>query len=242
MAFDGEKLISHVKSRPALWDIFSPEYHDKLEKLKYWEEIVDLFVKPGRSESERIFWRRNLQTKWKNIRDTYIKECRGQTKPDPRRKSLYKHYQQLQFLRPTIMRLQPSKRTRNEEETDTRKKSIETSRMKSDCKSGKNSQDVRQDQNSDDPDRHFMLSLVSDFKRVPDKLKCVVKMNILKCIIDAQENYVEMDGNTAEEAVATDLIDVKSEMNADDTQSDQNDASSTSSDDSGHFPFRVGGA
>lgn len=48
--------------------------------------------------------------------------------------------------------------------------------------------------NEEDPDRQFMLSLVPDFKKVPDRLKSIVKINIIKCISQAQDvmyNYKE---------------------------------------------------
>lgn len=48
--------------------------------------------------------------------------------------------------------------------------------------------------NEEDPDRQFMLSLVPDFKKVPDRLKSTVKINMIKGISQAQDelyNYKE---------------------------------------------------
>lgn len=39
--------------------------------------------------------------------------------------------------------------------------------------------------NEDDPDRRFLLSLLNDFKRVPEHLKARTKMNIMKVIMEA---------------------------------------------------------
>lgn len=43
--------------------------------------------------------------------------------------------------------------------------------------------------NEDDPDRHFLLSLLNDFKRVPDRLKATTKINIMKVIMEATDQH-----------------------------------------------------
>lgn len=49
----------------------------------------------------------------------------------------------------------------------------------------------------EDSDRQFMLSLVDDFKLVPQRLKPRIKINILKCILEAQNeggNFQQVQG------------------------------------------------
>lgn len=49
----------------------------------------------------------------------------------------------------------------------------------------------------EDSDRQFMLSLVDDFKRVPQRLKPRIKINIIKCILEAQNeegNFQQVQG------------------------------------------------
>lgn len=43
--------------------------------------------------------------------------------------------------------------------------------------------------NDDDPDRHFLLSLLDDFKRVPERLKATTKINIMKVIMEATDQH-----------------------------------------------------
>lgn len=54
---------------------------------------------------------------------------------------------------------------------------------------------ISKKENAEDPDRQFMLSFVPDFKKVPDRLKSIVKINIIKYISQAQDemyNYKEL--------------------------------------------------
>lgn len=49
----------------------------------------------------------------------------------------------------------------------------------------------------EDCDRQFMLSLVDDFKKVPQRLKPRLKINIMKCIMEAQneeDNFQQVQG------------------------------------------------
>lgn len=46
----------------------------------------------------------------------------------------------------------------------------------------------------EDADRCFMLSLLDDFKSLPPRLKPIVKINIMKCIMEAQEFDIDAAG------------------------------------------------
>ena len=44
--FDTELFIDEVQRRPAIWDMESTEYKNKITKKRCWEELVELFADP----------------------------------------------------------------------------------------------------------------------------------------------------------------------------------------------------
>ncbi len=49
----------------------------------------------------------------------------------------------------------------------------------------------REDNNNADSDRLFLLSLLEDFKKIPDRMKSEAKINIIRCISDAIYGPIE---------------------------------------------------
>lgn len=41
--FDSDLFIDEIQKRPAIWDMESPEYKNKVLKKRNWEEIVEIF-------------------------------------------------------------------------------------------------------------------------------------------------------------------------------------------------------
>ena len=42
--FDTEKFIIEVELRPAIWDVQSKLYANKIEKVKAWDQLCHLFI------------------------------------------------------------------------------------------------------------------------------------------------------------------------------------------------------
>ena len=54
--FDTELFIDEVQRRPAIWDMESSEYKNRVTKKRSWEELVELFADP----EETIEKKKNL--------------------------------------------------------------------------------------------------------------------------------------------------------------------------------------
>ncbi len=50
---ESEKLISEVEKRPALWDMRTKEYSDRIVKKQCWKEIGDLFATEEMTVAQR---------------------------------------------------------------------------------------------------------------------------------------------------------------------------------------------
>ncbi|XP_050510281.1 uncharacterized protein LOC126887018 [Diabrotica virgifera virgifera] len=105
--FDTAKFIKEVEKRPALYNQFRKEYLNRELKLQLWEEICAKMYDKWEDASEELKSKlqRELQTKWKSIRDHFkrqvdiengIAKC-GQAAKFKRR---YLYYDLLHFLKP----------------------------------------------------------------------------------------------------------------------------------------------
>lgn len=47
--FDSDLFIDEIQKRPAIWDMESPDYKNKVIKKRYWEELVEIFCDAGDS-------------------------------------------------------------------------------------------------------------------------------------------------------------------------------------------------
>ncbi|XP_049878510.1 uncharacterized protein LOC126375565 [Pectinophora gossypiella] len=184
-----EEFIDEVESRPAIWDSRSDKYSNKIEKKKAWEEICNKFIEnfTNKTASEKNEASILLQRKWKNLRDSYSRELNKQrasksgSAASSHRK--YQHFDRLQFLsclsetRPIDISTQPStskKRKVSEQpvEDDTNKiLKILIERMQKKDESIEN-----------DGDRCFLLSLLSDFKKIPEHRKTDAKYEMIGLI------------------------------------------------------------
>lgn len=142
-----------------------------------------------------------MQKRWRTLRDAFVKERRRLATVTSDNKKIYKHYEQLLFLLPVISTNATHNITANEEDNGTVYRQDESEVTVPQRKKYKSNQGeeisselvnffkstIEQKTQEEDPDRQFMLSLVNDFKRVPSRFQPMVKINILKCIIEAQD-------------------------------------------------------
>lgn len=157
--------------------------------------MITFFLFPGKS----------LQKKWKNIRDSFLRELRrvkgAKSGAAAKRKSPYV-YQNLMFLKDTV---EPNTTESNVNDTEnivlptpesvsqgqprSKKKKEDNNLEKEDLVSVlKESINSRTQRESflEDEDRLFMLSLVKDFKKIPESAKLTTKMEIINLIHRAQ--------------------------------------------------------
>ncbi|XP_076053922.1 uncharacterized protein LOC143032780 [Oratosquilla oratoria] len=78
------KLISEVRKRPSIWDPTDDNYRNKIKKIEVWDEISRAFCPDydQKSPTEKDLIEKELQGRWKSIRDSYSKNKR-KTKPRP---------------------------------------------------------------------------------------------------------------------------------------------------------------
>jgi hypothetical protein len=51
--FDTDLFIDEIEKRPAIWDMASSEYSNKLSKRRAWEEIVLIFISDAGDAEEK---------------------------------------------------------------------------------------------------------------------------------------------------------------------------------------------
>jgi len=152
----------------------------------------------------------NLQKKWRNIRDCFVKAHKAkETKSGSaaKRKSHYVFYDSLLFLKDTVAvnsttpNITFNAEENNQDETE-EVQHIAVYSSDSSCspkinKKSKNdnvgreligilSKNLETKNVEDDADRLFFLSVVKDFKKIPEHLRMQTKLDILKVIHDAQ--------------------------------------------------------
>ncbi|XP_047039017.1 uncharacterized protein LOC124643944 [Helicoverpa zea] len=115
--FDSDLFIDEIQKRPAIWDMESPDYKNKVIKKRNWEELVEIFCDAGDSLEKKKLLGSTLTRKWKSIRDNYIRESKrqknlpsgsGSSKHVP-----YVYFAKLKFLESSVV----NKDTENNFET-----------------------------------------------------------------------------------------------------------------------------
>lgn len=107
--FDTEKFILAVEAHPAIWDPKSTDYSDREAKMTAWEEVAqEMFHDwPEITSKEKTERGREIQKKWKNIRDCMAKELRTLHKPKigkfGKKKRKYMFFDHLLFLKPVLI-------------------------------------------------------------------------------------------------------------------------------------------
>ncbi|XP_069607278.1 uncharacterized protein [Ranitomeya imitator] len=119
---DTDLLICEVKKRPAVYDQQEDNYSDRTKKQRCWDEICTVLV-PGWEESsqlERNCKAKEIQTRWRSLKDCFRRELHLQKKESrsglsPSKRKRYMFYDQLTFLEPTLMRRSSGKASDTQE-------------------------------------------------------------------------------------------------------------------------------
>ncbi|XP_027226862.2 uncharacterized protein [Penaeus vannamei] len=106
---DSERLIHEMSKRPLLWDSTAEAYSHKAGKAEAWASVYRaLYDDYGdKSKAEQSNLGKEIQARWKSIRDSYIKDCRkvrseAATGAPPSRRYIF--FEQLSFLNKVIGR------------------------------------------------------------------------------------------------------------------------------------------
>ncbi|KAK2575654.1 hypothetical protein KPH14_012054 [Odynerus spinipes] len=163
------------------------------------------YTNKGEREKQ-IEW---LQKKWKNFRNSFSRElakrkrCKsGSEKP----LKTYMYFEQMSFLKPSLSHAESSNNSSSVEENEIESEEYDdtleipsfttphpysfsqsTSRKRKVTDKGDFATSLKRKQKNEetimnDPDRHFLLSLLCDFKKIPDALKAKVKIDIINAI------------------------------------------------------------
>ncbi|KAF6203909.1 hypothetical protein GE061_002247 [Apolygus lucorum] len=98
--FDTERFIGEIQRRPAIYDVRSKVYSNRVAKLKYWHEVGKEMYKgwDALDQMERRTLVKELQIKWKSIRDHFMRQLKQNMNGEGPKKKKYVHFDQLQFL------------------------------------------------------------------------------------------------------------------------------------------------
>lgn len=99
---DTEQFIEEVRKRTAIWDSSSDDYKNRDLKKNQWAEVCMVLYPDflGLDANDRLRTVMELQSKWKHIRDSYVRSLRmKRTKSGRRIAKNYIYARQLEFLR-----------------------------------------------------------------------------------------------------------------------------------------------
>ncbi|KAM3960704.1 uncharacterized protein ACR2FA_005298 [Aphomia sociella] len=107
-SIDVEQFIQEIKSRPLLYNKTLPQYTNRRRKENMWIEICSKMIPNWETieETDKDIISKDIQLKWKHIRDNFRREFHIQNKIKfgqvTKTKRIYRYYKQLQFLIPFI--------------------------------------------------------------------------------------------------------------------------------------------
>ncbi|CAH2003784.1 unnamed protein product [Acanthoscelides obtectus] len=75
---DVELFIDAIEKRPSLWDSSSGDYKNRQLKRDDWKEVCEIVIQKfgEKDEKERQEIGREVQLKWKSLRDAYVRTIR----------------------------------------------------------------------------------------------------------------------------------------------------------------------
>lgn len=101
-----EEFIAEIEARPAIWELSSDDYTNKVTKKNAWEEVITKFCPEFErtSSPERNNIALRFQRKWKSLRDCYSRELlkMKKEKGTPANRRRYRYYNQLSFLQTVV--------------------------------------------------------------------------------------------------------------------------------------------
>lgn len=147
----------------------------------------------------------NIQKKWRNIRDAFVKAHKARVSPSgsaAKKKDTYVFYDNLLFIKDTVTvnrtdgnataNEDVGTTTRNEDNPSSNTVPAPKKRKKNNDDDGIGAQlvgmlskNLEKKNLDDDEDRLFFLSLVKDFKKIPDHMQMQAKLDILRVINDS---------------------------------------------------------
>ncbi|KRT85183.1 Myb/SANT-like transcription factor, partial [Oryctes borbonicus] len=76
--FNVKCFIEEVRKRPELWDSSHEEYKNREQRQNAWLDICSVFIQGFKEKEteEQLIGGRELQQKWKYIRDAYTRQVR----------------------------------------------------------------------------------------------------------------------------------------------------------------------
>lgn len=213
MKFDTETFITEIKKRQSLWNTNCTGYSDRNIKHREWEEVVNIYGAELSSEEKKKL-SVNLQKKWRNIRDCFVKAHKAKEAKSghaAKKKCSYIFYDNLLFLKDTVsfdsttLNITSNVESNNADEvlegqyiatrpSNSSKEPHHTEKNKNDDIGreliGILNKKIESNILGEDEDRLFFMSLVKDFKKIPEHLRLQTKLDVLKVIRDAQAlNY-----------------------------------------------------
>ncbi|KAI5646545.1 alcohol dehydrogenase transcription factor myb/SANT-like domain-containing protein [Phthorimaea operculella] len=197
---DIDTLIVEVQNRPQIWDKSHKEYKDRIVKYKKWDEVCENVIDEWSSLSDKkkkqIGF--HLQKKWRNLKDTFLKELAiqkrmGKTRTGVKKKRPYVHFDALSFLASNP----PEERTRKsapgwtdeEDDQDTERVNIEAVYKPRKSFAEPLGSTAKRGKMSVDEDVCFTDMLIPMLRKLDDDQKHFAKVEILN-ILNLAKRYV----------------------------------------------------
>ncbi|CAH1392420.1 unnamed protein product [Nezara viridula] len=198
--FKTEDLIKIIEKHKVIWDSGLEQYSNKNLKMDAWNQVMLHFLPDFEEKDEAI---KNavvtiVQKKWKGIRACYSRELRRKRNLSGASTAMrikpYLYFEQLRFLETNSKKMTYSvedepNSTCNEdnEEVTGVSSSMEFSKSNRLCEDDElKEKKLKSDPELMDEDRHFLLSLVSEIKKVPAENKLKLRTEIIRAIAAAQ--------------------------------------------------------
>ncbi|KAL4714347.1 hypothetical protein ACJJTC_009699 [Scirpophaga incertulas] len=204
MNFDTEKFIVEIQQRESIWNCQGAIYRNRDLKRKQWEELVEIFGKNEMTTEEKRSLGKELQKKWKNIRDNFVKALKDNVSRSgsaAKKKTQYIFYNNLMFLKDTVSINETDSNMPRQENDGNETENVTDPVIPPPPKRNKKkkkeddigvelinvlNKNVEFRKAEEDEDRLFFLSLVSEIKKVPEHIRLRTKAKIMQVITEAQ--------------------------------------------------------
>ncbi|XP_034837675.1 uncharacterized protein [Maniola hyperantus] len=106
-------IVAEVQKRPCLYDTNHMNYGDRAEKMRSWEEVYEGVVPgwPTLGQTEKSAAGKEVQKRWRSIRDSYTKAFRQGKCPPPEMcapgSKRYQYHRQMSFLLRALQNKKP---------------------------------------------------------------------------------------------------------------------------------------
>ncbi|XP_064101828.1 uncharacterized protein LOC135212388 [Macrobrachium nipponense] len=191
---DIELLIGEVERRPVLWDNSSEDYKDKDKKAQAWAEVCQVLIEgyEERDATEKINIGKDVQSKWRNVRDSYAKNIKKQNETKrgsgavrPRR---YIFSEQLSFLKRVVSSRATPDHTSGDASSEDAPQDFAAaaagqSIVSLEDSSVIQSMEVLEQQETDD-DKDFLMSLLPLVKSLDADDKLHFRMQVMQVLMD----------------------------------------------------------